>query len=175
MKVDETLTMRSKLKLKSGLILLIGLACIACNRLGGNRADDVKELLAMHNQVLEAHRQNNVEMWNSLEAETLTVASGGMLTEVSLKDRLPSRRSYLRTTKFETYEDVRPPIIRVSDDGTLAWLFAQVEIKGERELGGKTVPFHDVWAWVELYERRNGKWLGTGNASNAYSVAGNRQ
>ena len=169
--------MRSKLKLKSGLILLIGLACMAaaCNRSGGNRADDVKELLAMHKQILEAHKQNNVEMWNSIEAETVTVASKGMLTEVSLKDRLPNRRSYLQTTKFEKYEDLRPPIIKVSDDGSLAWLFAQVEIKGERELNGNRVQFHDVWAWVELYERRNGKWLGTGNASNSYSVADNRQ
>jgi hypothetical protein len=129
----------------------------------------------MHEQVLEAHRQNNVEMWNSLEADTLTVASRGMLMQISLKDRLPNRRSYLQTTKFEKYEDLRPPIIKVSDDGSLAWLFAQVEVKGERELGGKTVPFHDVWAWVELYERRNGKWLGTGNASNVYSVSDNRQ
>lgn len=164
-----TLSLHRVVCLCSALLLMA-----SCNP-RGNRTDDARELLAMHKQVLDAHKQNNVELWNSLESDTITVASRGRLMEVSLNERLPGRRSYLRTTTFEIYEDLRPPIIKVSDDGSLGWLFAQVEVKGEREIEGKKVQFHDVWAWVELYEKRGGKWLGTGNASNVYSVAENRQ
>lgn len=152
-----------------GVIAVLLLACTS----GEDRPDDARELLGMHRQILEAHKQNNVELWNSLESDTITVASRGRLMEVSLSDRIPGRRSYLRSTRFEIYKDLRPPIIKVSNDGSLGWLFAQVEVKGERDIDGKIVQFHDVWAWVELYEKRGGKWFGTGNASNVYSVAEN--
>ena len=57
-------------------------------------------------------------------------------------------------------------MIRVSVDGTLGWVIAEVEVKGVETANGENTPFHDIWAWVELYEKVNGQWKMVGNASN---------
>ena len=69
------------------------------------------------------------------------------------------------------YRDLIDPIVRVSKDGTSGWLIAQVEIMGTRAAGGEKANgertrFHSVWAWIELYEKRDGRWYRVGEVSN---------
>jgi len=50
---------------------------------------------------------------------------------------------------------VEPPIVRVSDDGTLAWMIVHVRVrrtKGDREL-------RFDYAGIETYEKRGGRWV----------------
>jgi hypothetical protein len=46
-------------------------------------------------------------------------------------------------------------------------LIAQVKITGN-QLGrqGEKVPFDSIWAWIELYEKREGRWFRVGEVSN---------
>jgi len=77
------------------------------------------------------------------------------------------RAAYLQDASFTTYRDLRDPIVRISDDGLLGWLIAEVEIEGTATgPDGTRQGFRDAWAWVELYERTNAGWRLTGNASN---------
>ena len=65
------------------------------------------------------------------------------------------------------YRDRVPPIVQVSADGSLGWVIAQVEAKGEQTAPDGTVETLEfVSAWIELYEQRGGKWFRTGNVSN---------
>ena len=57
--------------------------------------------------------------------------------------------------------------MNVSRDGTLGWIIAQVYAQGTQTTAdGETRPIEFVSAWIELYEKRNGRWLRTGNVSN---------
>ena len=60
-----------------------------------------------------------------------------------------------------------PPIVRISKDGSLGWLIAQVSAAGvQADAGGQEKPVAFTSAWIELYEKQNGRWVAVGNVSN---------
>jgi hypothetical protein len=94
--------------------------------------DDVEQILALHQAVLDAHKAGDVESLLAAEPDD---------------------------------------IVRVSDDGTLGWLIAQVEIIGTQaadQAAGddERVRIDSVWAWIELYEKKDGRWYRVGDVSN---------
>jgi len=128
---------------------------------------DAQELLRLHGELLEAHRTGDVARWMAIEAEPYVSANSGRVTFPEFSDRRSQRDAYLSSTTFEAYRDVREPEVRVSADGSLGWLIAEVEVMGTTTSGaGERVSFHDVWAWAELYENLSGSWRLVGNVSN---------
>jgi hypothetical protein len=127
----------------------------------------VRELLRLHNEVLEAHRTGDVNRWMSIEAPEYVSANGGRITFPELSDRRAQRSGYLERATFDVYRDLRDPVVRVSADASLGWVIAEVEVRGSLSSGpGESESFHDIWAWVELYENVDGTWRLVGNASN---------
>jgi hypothetical protein len=59
---------------------------------------------------------------------------------------------------------VTEPIVSVSADGTLGWVVVQVRARGVQ--GDAKEPLAFVSAWIELYEKRKGRWVRVGNVSN---------
>jgi len=126
-----------------------------------------RELLRLHGELLEAHLTGDVDRWMAIESEHYVSANGGRVTFPGLAVRRSGRADYLEGAEFEVYRDVREPIVRVSEDGSLGWLIAEVEIRGTSS-GPEQEPesFHDIWAWVELYEHTAAGWRLVGNVSN---------
>lgn len=130
------------------------------------RADHAAAVVAVHARILQAHRDRDAAAWTALEADSVTVGSRGEWFVSTRADRLTRRENYLRATRFTVYRDVRAPIVRVADDGSLAWLYANVEVVAWPDTAGATDSTHTIWAWIELYERRADRWLLVGNVSN---------
>ena len=56
--------------------------------------------------------------------------------------------------------------MKVSQDGTLGWVAAQIEARGESVgTNGQARTIEAVFAWIELYERRGEEWVAIGNAT----------
>ena len=80
---------------------------------------------------------------------------------------------YLQQTRFSKYADKVPPIVKVSSDGSLGWVIVQVEARGEQTTStGAVESLEFVSAWIELYEKRNGRWVRVGNVSNFKPITG---
>lgn len=134
---------------------------------GMQQSPDELELLEIHEAILDSHRRGDVERWMALGTDDYMSVNGGRVTFPSSEDRRQMRARYLASTTFTMYRDLRPPVVRVSDDGSLGWLAAEVEVRGvSRGQGGEETPIHSVWAWVELYEKGPTGWQVVGNASN---------
>jgi len=131
-----------------------------------DRLGDLAELAAAHGRALEAHRRGDVELLLHDEAESSTVSRRGELVE-GRRDTLHKNMSaYLGSTHFSRYEDVELPVVAVALDGSMGWLACQIEAEGRHEeAGGATSPVAYGFSWVELYARRDGRWLRVGNAS----------
>jgi hypothetical protein len=141
--------------------LLLAAATATCDV-----SESERTLRAMHDAVIAHHLDDNVDAWMAMEAETVVVGSRGILRE-SGADREAQRREYLAATTFEYYRDMVPPVVRVSDDCSLGWVMVQVEAAGmRRPEGSYATPFTFQSSWIELYERRDGRWLAIGNVSN---------
>lgn len=98
----------------------------------------------------------------SVQGEPFVLVSRGDVNTISKDDLRSFFVPYLARTTFTAYRDVVDPIVRVSPDAQLGWVIAKVEVTGTQD--GK--PLNFVSAWIELYEKRNGRWYGIGNVSN---------
>ena len=122
-------------------------------------------LLALHQNVLQAHLDSDVEQWMQLEAAEYISANGGAITFPSYSDRQERRKNYLEQTTFSSYRDLKDPVVSVSADGTLGWLIAEVEAIGVQNTTQDSI--HAIWAWIELYKKTDGEWKQVGNVSNS--------
>jgi TonB family protein len=128
---------------------------------------DLKQLLALHDTRLRAHLAGDAEQVVGAEAGEFVQANRGAVARADRVARKAQLGTYLKKTRFTVYRDQIPPIAKVSADGTLGWVIAQVEARGEQTgPDGTPEPLAFVSAWVELYEKRDGRWVAVGNVSN---------
>jgi hypothetical protein len=148
------------------VLLIFALSCASAP--GADRDAEAKALLALHERGLRAHLQSDVDLLFAGDAgQEFVLANRGVISRPTLEERKAGLGPYLRATRFSVYRDQVPPIVKVSQDGSLGWVIAQVEARGEQTTAsGKTEPLEFVSAWVELYEKQNGRWLPVGNVSN---------
>lgn len=147
----------------------VGVAVLATVFVGTAWAatDDVSELKALHEKVMRAHRLSDVEILLDDEAADYVVASRGVVTRPTLEERRRRLGAYLQRTAFEEYRDVADPIVSVSADGSLGWVVVQVQARGiQTTADGKKEALQFESAWIEMYEKRKGRWLRVGNVSN---------
>ena len=138
---------------------------IACQD-GSGPVEAEEILLALHEQVLDAHRTGDLEAWMAVEGDRYVSANNGSISFPTAAERKAGRGPYLNATTFTVYRDLRPPVVRVSEDGSLGWVIAEVEIQGiQRSEQGETA-IEAVYAWIELYENRSDGWSLIGNVSN---------
>ncbi len=148
---------------------LLGLAlCAAC---AGSTNHDAKgsiaEIRRLHEIILEAHRSGDIDSWLTVEADSFVVVNRGEVTFPTKAERRDMLQPYLSETEFAVYRDLREPIVTISTDGSQGWLIAQVEARGVRlRADDVEEPIVFVAAWIELYQRKDGRWLSVGNVSN---------
>ncbi len=129
-------------------------------------SDRTAEILKIHQDLLASHLRNDAGGVLSAEADTIVIVSRGEICHAAKEARTREFSEYLSRTEFEEYRDVIDPIVHVSDDGRTGWLLAQVRIAGSRiGADGARKPFESTWAWIELYERQDGRWRRVGEVS----------
>jgi hypothetical protein len=145
----------------------LALAFLAIGSAGGAARSDEQELRALHETILRAHRERDLRAWLSIESDRYVVANRGQISHPSKAEREKFLGPYLSSTRFREYKDAVPPIVQISKDGSLGWLIAQVHAAGvQADAAGKEKPIEFTSAWIELYEKQNGRWVCVGNVSN---------
>jgi hypothetical protein len=139
------------------LLLLTALAACAAPRT--DVSADRAELLRLHEQARTAHLGKQADLMVASFADTLLDISGGL---VSLRSREQSRarfQRYFDRVTFQQWDDIVPPRIRISPDGQMAYVVVQKSVRLTAQAGpGAPEAEHTVFAWVEIYEKRSGKW-----------------
>lgn len=149
--------------------IALALSLGSCQLFSGRKSEENrKSLLQAHRLILQAHLDADVDRWLAIESDEFTLVNRGAITFPTPEERRARRAPYLAATRFEFYRDLRPPRVELSEDGTLGWLIAQVEVKGTQLLqDGSKQPLQGTWAWIELYRREETGWKLVGNVSNA--------
>jgi hypothetical protein len=133
-----------------------------------DRLGDLADLAALHRGAIDAHLSSDVTRLAAGEFDRSTVARRGELIETTREALVARLGPYLRSIRFTRYEDVRVPVIAVSNDGTLGWLACEIEAEGhEVRPQGQGARVAYAFSWVETAIRRDGRWLRNGNASSA--------
>ena len=153
---------------RSALIVTITTVFFSCISTAWSQQTegDHSRILAEHRRIIDAHMMRDVQGMLEGAAGDFVLVNRGEVSYPTVDERRQKVSHYFKVTVFSEYKDLIPPIIHISDDGTAAWLIAQVEVSGKQESPGGDQPLHFVSAWIELYEKRGGEWVQTGNVSN---------
>ena len=153
---------------RSALIVTISTVFLSCISTAWSQQieGDHSKILAEHKRIIDAHLMRDVEGMLEGAADDYVLVNRGEVTYPTIEERRQRFSRYFGVTVFSEYKDLIPPIVHISDDGTAAWLIAQVEVSGIQESSGGNQTLHFVSAWIELYEKRDGEWVQTGNVSN---------
>jgi hypothetical protein len=147
--------------------LILG-ACASTNPEQASRsiAADEQALLKLHEAGLRAHIESNVDALLATQSDDFMLMNRGEISSPTKSERREFLGPYLAATTFEFYRDAVKPMVKVSRDGSLGWVIAQVEARGSSAMRqGERLPLEFTVAWIELYERRHGEWVSIGNAS----------
>ncbi len=133
-----------------------------------NVLTDEQQLLGLHRVVMDDHLFGETDGIIGQRGDAVVFVSAGEVYEMDGEAFDGSIRGLMSNRDYTKYDDLIRPIVRVSEDGTLAWVIVQVSAGGARldESGAITGPLEFVSAWVSLFEKVQGDWKMVGNVSN---------
>ena len=106
------------------------------------------------------HLNKNIDSFLQDYSDDYVLVANGEIRHRSKEEMRSSFSDYLNNTTFTEYKDVSEPIIGISEDGSMAWSIVRVKVMGSRKADdGSVRDFNTTFAWITLYERKDGKWL----------------
>jgi hypothetical protein len=127
--------------------------------------DDRQALLEIHATERRAHLEGDATLIASVFADEVWQAGRGQLRRESREDVEERFRNYFSTRRYSIWDDLQPPHVWISPDGTSGWMAIHIEgrlvvVEGESE---QEVSFES--AWIAVYEKRDGRWQMVGVSS----------
>lgn len=107
----------------------------------------------------KAHFDRNVDLFMSEFADSMISVNKGTVTVASPEQNKKRIGAYFGSVEFIKWDDVAEPVIRFSDDGSLAYAIVQKQvILTYPDTLGK--PFYDTtdYAWTSIYRKQKGEW-----------------
>jgi hypothetical protein len=75
---------------------------------------------------------------------------------------------YFRDAKYYEWDDVEEPIIRISNDASMAWMITRTRVRRvQKKADGAEQEEKFVYAGIMTYEKRDGRWVRVANVSTA--------
>jgi hypothetical protein len=161
-------------KIFSLAAFLAGLFCLSsapahspsANRDADESGNARAELLAIHQAARRAHFNRDVDFIVAGMGSEFTTVREGAIRVMSREDVRKQFTEYFRGADFSAWDDLEPPIIRISPDGKMGWMIARVRIAYTKTDAGSATSKEDtVMAWMSAYEKHEGKWLLVANAT----------
>jgi sugar lactone lactonase YvrE len=125
-----------------------------------------RELLALHEADRRAHFATDAALLASSGGPSFLSVSRGRLEHIAPEAERAFFEDYFRGARYEAWDDLEPPVVRVSDDGSMAWMITRLRVKRSGPgPDGKPQEQAAVYAGVMTYAKRGGRWIRTGNVS----------
>jgi len=126
----------------------------------------MNELLVLHNQARAAHFNRDPELLVSDFADDYMFVGGGKIQKPAREASITRFRSYFNNSTFLEWDDITPPVIKVSDDATMGYILVhkKVRLLAKNE-NGRQQEETEIYAWLATYRKIGGKWKLTTIAS----------
>lgn len=126
----------------------------------------MNELLELHRQGRVAHFQRDANLLVSGFAEDFASISNGKIQTPTRQASLDRFTNYFRNSRFLEWDDIVPPVIRVSNDATMGFVIVNKRVRlMAKESDGSEKESVEIFAWLATYRKIDGKWKLTALAS----------
>ncbi len=127
-----------------------------------------QKLMRHHRTIIDGHFFGTPAIIKMQQSDTMTIVGDGEVSILVGDQTGTMIEQILASRDYTVYDDLIRPIINISDDGTLAWVIAQIFAKGNKygENSNPGLPFEFTCSWIELYGKENNYWKMNGIVSN---------
>lgn len=129
---------------------------------------DEQQLYQLHRDMIDAHIESDAQLMQHVWGEQVTFVNRGKINQLTGTAAAKGMQSSLKARKHSIYVDLEQPIIKISNDKSMAYLTARVKAKGKQVskdgTPGRTFQFTS--AWIATFEKVEGQWKLVSNASN---------
>ncbi len=116
-----------------------------------------KAILAIHHNQQKAHLEKNVALLLGDSSADYIEINRGLVKKPSYTENFKKFTAYFESVDFVTWEDVSPPIISISDDGTMATsVVEKLVVTRAKSADHKLDTSH--FAWLAVFKKVNEKW-----------------
>ena len=150
------------------LLLFVACAVSASAEPSADLEKEKAELLRIHKSDREAHLKTDVDRLLENSPEEMISVGRGKINRSSKDDARKMFTGYFRDAKYYEWDDVEEPIIRISNDASLAWMITRTRVRRvQKKADGAEQEEKFVYAGIMTYEKRDGRWVRVANVSTA--------
>lgn len=114
-------------------------------------------IMVLHQEQRKAHMEENVSLLVKDGSPDFIEVNRGFIKSPTEEESIKRFQSYFDAVDFVKWDDVYPPVISFSDDGTMATTVVdKLVITKQKSEGGQLDTAH--YAWLAVYKKYNGKW-----------------
>ena len=118
-----------------------------------------KEILALHNAQRGYHFQKDSVAFANQFSDQFISVNRGLITSPSKDETISRYNSYFSSVDFVKWDDLNEPVIKFSDDGTMAYTvvdkIVQVNYKAD---DGSVFTDSTHFAWTAIYKKYESGW-----------------
>jgi hypothetical protein len=121
---------------------------------------DRAELLRLHDVARTAHLDKRADLMVASFDDSLRFVARGEVTIASPAENRTRMQAYFDRSTFQAWDDIEPPYLRISPDGRMAWKLVRKRVRlTAPDSAGRTAAEDVVYAWVEIYEKPQDRWI----------------
>lgn len=148
------------------LVTLIAFSVSGNAQKGVDLEREKAELLEIHKGDRRAHFSTDVELLLSRSSDDFITVSEGKVYRVKRAESKAMFDEYFRDATYHEWDDLEPPIVRVSNDASMAWMIVRTKVRRTQKTStGQEKEESFVYAGIMTYERRDGKWRRVANVT----------
>ena len=156
------------MKLLTVILLLVACAACANAQPSPDLEKEKAELLRIHKADREAHFKTDVDALLENSPEEFISVGRGKINRSSKEDARKMFTGYFRDAKYYEWDDAEEPIIRISNDASMAWMITRTRVRRvQKKADGAEQEEKFVYAGIMTYEKRDGRWVRVANVSTA--------
>ena len=123
-------------------------------------------MLRGHQSDREAHFKTDADRLITQSLDEMFMVGQGKIQRAKKEDRLKFFANYFKGAKYYEWDNIEEPIVRVSNDGSMAWMITRVKVRRvQPDANGKEQETKFVYAGIMTYEKRSGVWMKVANVS----------
>ena len=132
----------------------------ACGAPAPDLERDRAQLLRLHDVARTAHLEKRADLMVASFDDSLRSVARGVVTIASPEENRTRMQAYFDRSTFQAWDDLEPPYLRISPDGRMAWKIVRKRVRlTAPDSTGRPVAEDVVYAWVEIYEKPQDRWI----------------
>ena len=139
------------------IVLLISASCTKAKKI--DKLEEKSKILKLHNAQRDYHfNKDSIAFANQLSDNFISV-NKGLISSPKKEETISRYNGYFSSVEFIRWDDVTEPIIRFSDDGSMAYTIVDKIVSlTYKDKIGNTIEGKTHFAWTAIYKKYGNQW-----------------